>query len=249
MVIDEMPPKKINHILPHTVRSDKIYHKSKKLINEDLRGASRLIDITTSNRKIIKYSELKESMIYPMTFCSIDPGNKAMGLRIEKISKIRNSFRTDMKTFNIVQLDKSSDIYESNVIDFLEKNKVFECDVVAIERQLAVNKDMQRLESIIRTLWIARHHFLKSSKIRYFISISSKLKVRMMTDAIMDKKLMTYYVAHDILHKMKDRASQDVLKTYKEDTTTNKKLRSDLSDTVCQLYALLHSIGYVDLFK
>lgn len=233
-------------IKTHKIKSGYLYRKKRSQIDDDLKTASRLVTIISSDQKKIPFKNIAERLKYPMTFCSIDPGNTAMGLRIEKI---RSKSSTTVSEFSIASLDKSSDVYESDVIKFLYKHKIFTCDVIVIEKQLALNKDMQRLEQIIKTSWLTYHHFRSSTDIRYFVSVSSTLKTKLMINNYEDKKTVTYHVARDILYKMRDVSSQKILDEYREDISTNKKKRSDLSDTVCQLYAFLYAIGHVKLFK
>lgn len=235
-----------NMIKNHKIKSGYLYRKKRSQIDDDLKTAPRLVTIISSDQKKIPLKSIAEKLTYPMTFCSIDPGNTAMGLRIEKIA---TKNRTHIDTFSIVTLDKSSDVYESDVIEFLYKHKIFTCDVIVIEKQLALNKDMQRLEQIIKTAWLAYHRFKRSNDIRYFVSVSSTLKTKLMINNYEDKKTVTYHVARDILYKMRDVSSQKILDEYREDISANKKKRSDLSDTVCQLYAFLYAIGHVKLFK
>lgn len=230
----------------HQIKSKYVYRKKREQIDADLKTASRLVKAISSDQKSIPFKDIRDRLKYPMTFCSIDPGNKAMGLRIEKLL---SKSRTQVKTFSIVTLDAESDVYESQIIEFMNDHRIYDCDVVVIERQLALNKDMQKLEQIIKTSWLTRHYFKKPRDVKYFISISSTLKTKLMINNYEDKKTVTYHVARDLLYKMGDVKSQKLLDQYREENATNKKMRSDLSDAVCQLYALLYSIGYIKLFK
>lgn len=240
--------KAVKYIKHHPVKPTKIYQLTKKTIDSELRTVGRLVNAVDDRRNKVTHKELVEKLRgnYPMKICSIDPGNRAMGLRIEKLLGPR---KTQLILFKVIELDDKSDVYETEVIEFLRKYKLHLCDLIVIERQLAINKEMIRLECIIRTAILTLYGKPRDQRSRYLISVSSLLKTKFMVNNHDDKKTVTFHVARDILTKMQDKDSLGVLEYYREDTSKNKKPRSDLSDTVCQLYALLYSLGLVRLFK
>ena len=242
------PPMKKPDIKHHAIKSDKIYLLNKKEIDHELRTTSRLVEIIDNDGNKLKYKDFVNNMRgrYPMMVCSIDPGNTSMGLRIETFISHN---RTNVKLFDIVTINKDADVYEHEVISTISKLGVLNCDIILLEKQVGMNKDMIRLEHILRTA-IMYHHITHKSLIkRYIITVSSKLKTKLMVNNHDDKKTVTYHVARDILHKMNDKYSISIFNKYLEDNTKNKKPRSDLADTVCQLYSFLYAIGYVKLFR
>lgn len=240
--------KAIKYIKHHPVKPKRIYQLSKNDIDDGLKTVGKLVTAVDDRCGKVTHKELISKLKgkYPLKICSIDPGNKAMGLRIEKLLAPQ---KTQLLLFKVITLDDKAEVYEAEVINFVRKYKLHLCDLVVMERQLALNKDMIKLECIIRTAIMTLYGNPRITHPRHIVSVSSILKTKFMVNNHDDKKTVTYHVARDILTKMNDKDSLAALEYYREDTTKNKKPRSDLSDTVCQLYALLYSLNLVGLFR
>lgn len=214
----------------------------------------------------LHYGDINK-LTLPITVLSIDPGTKSMGIRIDKISEEKSQCIYE----NIVELE-DTDSFPYSVLRYIENiiEYIPQCNLILLERQLSVNKNMIVVENVLCSIFMAISFTGKILLDRYvqkdiihrvsvkklmnnnccIVSVSSKLKGIFYKDK-MDKKL-SFDIAKGIIDKrypkinQKDWNSMRLKNLSKDIKKMNAKQRSDIGDTVLQMYAFILGIGLLD---
>lgn len=189
-------------------------------------------------------------------FVSIDPGRKNYAFRIER--RYKNGTITPVVYIKVALEEILSSDHVCinktyvNLTNFLEEYSEFypECHYVIIERQLPHNYKASRIAQHTITYFLTKLHNMPL--LPSILEIDSKLKGKMLgaPKNISDQQLKSWAVgvARNFLTERGDQYSLDVLDFY-------KKKQDDLSDTVCQIHALLecwgvdHTSPFIDITR
>lgn len=173
---------------------------------------------------------------------SIDPGNSHFAMRIEvRPVSLDRPFMPYTKLFEKVKLnDKLIDTYHNTTYEFLtdylqsKHDLILQCHYIILERQLPENYKMVRLAQHTLSYFLI---LLKNSVLLpVIIEIDPKLKGKQLdAPSNINKrglKLWSVAKAKELLQLRDDQVSLDILNKL-------KTKKDDLSDTVCQLEAMV----------
>lgn len=196
----------------------------------------------------------------PLTVLSIDPGTKNMGVRIDRISK-NNSLCLYEKIVELKDLDTGS--FTWSILQYLV-NELIDliplCNLILIERQLAMNKNMIVVENILCSMLTSMLYMGREvldnnifDKVKNqnccIISVNPKLKSVFYQKNITNKKKHSYEIATEIIMTRYCEGSKKKWREYKLKNSEKKltaKQRSDIGDCVLQIYAFLFGIQVLD---
>lgn len=168
---------------------------------------------------------------YPIVCCSIDPGVKSMGIRIET----RHEEHTVCHFFDRITLDESS-LYNSILDILLSLPLTLTWDLVVIEKQMSVNGKTIRVESVIIGILLMYSRHVESSMC--IVGVNPRIKSRVFKSlGEKNNKRASITRSIQLLVEYSDEESAEYI-----EQQSKMEYRADLADTVCQLEAVLETL-------